>query len=164
MTATGPCALLLLGLLCATRAHAQDAGACELPFEVAGPAFVAIQVRDDSAAADWYRRVFCLDELRYLAAEDGRYTIRILSRPGLSVEVIRSVSTREGPNPGFGLFKAGLFVDDIDAAYRWLEEMEAERDARLFVDTALQVRTFVLRDPAGNRLQLFERCDTRCDP
>ena len=141
----------------------QQTGVGEPPFALVGETFFAVQVQDDAAAAAWYSRAFGLAEIQHIAAEDGRYSIRTLGRGGLTVELIRLESTVSGPDPRFGLFKAGFYVDDIDVAYRWLESLGTEMDERVLVDTVLSARMFVLRDLEGNRLQLFARCVGNCE-
>lgn len=134
------------------------------PFSITGDTFLAIQVTDDSAAAAWYASRFGLEEVNRLTAGDGRYSIRLLTGRGLTVEVIRLPDV--GPaedGPRLGLFKAGFWVDEIDAAHDWLVERGVDADERIFVDEALGARSFVFRDLEGNRLQVFERCDSDCE-
>jgi catechol-2,3-dioxygenase len=141
-----------------------DRGGSSPPFDIVGQAFFAVQVRDDSAAAQWYAQAFGLAELRHMARADRGYSIRILRRGGLIVELIRVDSAARGLDVRLGLFKAGFYVDDIDAAYAWLRVRGAEMDRRIVTDEALHARTFVMRDPEGNRLQLFAACALACDP
>jgi imidazolonepropionase-like amidohydrolase/catechol 2,3-dioxygenase-like lactoylglutathione lyase family enzyme len=132
-------------------------------FAIVGPSFLAIQVRDADRASEWYRRAFGLEEIRSLEAEGGGYSIRILHRAGLTLELIRLNSATDGPTQQIGLFKAGWYVDDIDAAYSWLHALGTNMDERVFVEETIQARTFVLRDHEGNRIQLFERCTPVCE-
>jgi catechol-2,3-dioxygenase len=136
---------------------AQDIGRPPAGLTVVGESFLAIQVRDDSAASAWYQRAIGLEEQRHLEAEDGRYSIRILRGDGLTVELIRMRGVAAPPESHFGLFKAGFYVVDIEAAHTWLSEQKVEVDAGIFDDEALEVRTFVFRDLEGNRIQLFQK-------
>ncbi|HSR68239.1 MAG TPA: VOC family protein [Acidobacteriota bacterium] len=126
-------------------------------FEVVGETFVAVQVPDAQASAEWYQRVLGLEEVKRLDAEDGRFSIRILARTGLTVELIRTNTAVDVSGTPRGLFKAGFYVDDIGAAFRWLNSQQVETDEGIFSDEALSVRTFVFRDPDGNRLQVFAK-------
>lgn len=142
--------------------------ACQAPtsapdFEVVGPSFLAIQTADVETAADWYASVLGLSEVNRIDAEDGRFSIRILSNDGLSVELIQMRGSEAPHDRHLGLFKAGFYVDDIDAAHAWLERREVDVDPRIFEDGALQARSFLFRDIDGNRLQVFERCREACD-
>ena len=149
---------LWLGLAFGQPVNAQEPG-----FQVLGHSFIAIQVRDDSAAADWYRAAFRMQQVNHLRDEDGRYSIRILVARGLTVELVRLREARPAADgPQLGLFKAGFHVDDIDAAHAWLRTRGAEVDGRVFTDSALRVRSFVFRDPEGNRLQVFQACGDGC--
>ena len=139
----------------------QEASA-EPEFAIVAPAFLALRVGDVEAAAAWYARALALDPVKQLDAEDGRFRIRILARGNLTVELIEMRGTEAPPQPHLGIFKVGFYVDDIDAAHRWFREAGAELDDAIFTDDALAVRSFVLRDPDGNRLQVFEQCDGEC--
>lgn len=109
-------------------------------------------------AARWYRSALRLSEVDRLEAADGAYSIRILSDGRLTVELIRQRGAApQTAVPHLGLFKAGFFVDDIDAAFRWLESIGADTDASVFYDRTLDVHSFVFRDPFGNRIQVFQR-------
>lgn len=133
-------------------------------FSITGDTFLAIQVADDSAAAAWWADLFDLEEVNHLAADDGRYSIRLLAGAGLTVELIRLRGARPaGDGPVLGLFKTGFWVDDLDAAHGWLVGQGVDADEATFVDEALGARSFVFRDPGGNRLQVFQRCHSDCE-
>lgn len=158
-------AAVLCGLLgLASGAHAQEPAETERRFRVLGPSFVAIVVRDDSAAAQWYRRVLGVTQTRHLTADDGRYSIRLLTGQGITLELLRLRDALGPPDPHLGLFKAGFYVDDVEAAWRWLRTQGVDTDRAIFTDEALNARSFVFRDPEGNRLQVFQRCTPSCDP
>lgn len=157
-------ALLLVGLALlppGTRAAAQ---APESPgFQVVAGTFVALQVSDVEAAADWYSETLGLREANRVDAQDGRYRIRVLTASALVVELIQlREAGPPSPAPRHGLFKAGFFVDDLTAAFRWLRSRGVDMDPSTFVDEALNARTFVFRDPFGNRLQIFQSCEEAC--
>jgi hypothetical protein len=61
-----------------------------------------------------------------------------------------------------GIFKTGFFVTGLDALFERLKESGVKVDLAIFTDDALQIRSFVFRDPEGNRLQVFERCGDGC--
>jgi catechol 2,3-dioxygenase-like lactoylglutathione lyase family enzyme len=114
---------------------AQEMPPGEMDFNVVGLSFIAIQVRDDSAAAEWYTAMLDLDEVNRLEAQDGRYSIRILTGGGLSVELTRVSGAAPVPaGPHLGLFKAGLFVDNIEAAFALLRSNEVDTDRAISTD------------------------------
>lgn len=132
---------------------------------VAEPTFVAIRVRDVGAMDDWYSRTFGLDRRKTLDGEGGAFSIRILGNETLTVELIEQNGTEDAPDRHIGLFKIGFYVDDATqslAQLRALGAVAPDQDVTVFVDEPLGVRTFVVRDPEGNRLQFFERCGDAC--
>ncbi|MFT5515892.1 MAG: catechol-2,3-dioxygenase [Rhodothermales bacterium] len=100
--------------------------------------------------------MFGVEEVNHIDAEDGRYAIRILTGGGLRVELIRARGTERPSDRHLGLFKTGLFVSDIEAFHAVLEERTVDVDAQIFVDEALNARSFVFRDLEGNRIQAFQ--------
>ena len=158
-----------LGALCVTLVvvamapgvgQAQDSA--ELEFSVVGPVFAAVQVADAAAASAWYERVLLLEEINRIDAEDGRYSIRLLSGGGISLELIEERGLERAPGKRLGLFKFGLYVSGIEAAHRRLDALGVDLDPQIFVDRALKVKSFVFRDLEGNRIQLFEPCGEAC--
>ncbi len=133
-----------------------------LPFAITGAVFVAVQVRDLEATGEWYRSTFDLVEVSRLTADDGSYEILILDGNNITVELLRLRDSAEPPVTPFGLFKVGFHVADIDAAHRRVTATVASTDAEIVVDEALGVRSFVFRDPEGNRLQAFQECGGDC--
>ena len=138
------------------------AGAQTPEFNVVAPTFVALQVRDVDAAEEWYASVFGLSLANSIDAESGAYRIRILSNDLVRVELVEEGRAAAPPARHFGLFKAGIFVDDAEAALRALRQGGVDTDDDTFFDSALNVRTFVIRDLEGNRIQFMEVCGPSC--
>lgn len=130
------------------------------PSEAVEDAFLAVRVADVERAAAWYARVFDLGEVNRLVSEG--YAIRLLRGGGLAVELIQQVGAVAPPARHLGLFKVGLFVEGIDRFHAEMLRRGVDVDAVPFDDEALGVRSFVMRDLDGNRLQLFERCGDGC--
>jgi len=130
---------------------------------LAGPSFIAVRVADVDAAAAWYREVLGVHEINRIDDVNGGYSIRILSGGGLSVELIEESGVEPPAEPHLGLFKAGLYVLDLDALHAHLIERGVDADARSFTDEALRARSFLFRDLEGNRIQVFEPCNGACD-
>ncbi len=153
-----PALLLLATAINASPIAAQDHDTSR-PFRVTDWTFMAIVVRDVGAQADWYRATFGLREANRLVADDGRYDIRVLSGPALVVELLALGDADQPPTRHFGLFKAGMMVDDILAAHDWLRRRGVDVDDQVFTDDALAMQSFTFRDPEGNRLQFFREMD-----
>ncbi len=129
---------------------------------IIGPTFVAVQVQDLALASAWYRSVFDLEQVNRIIAEDGRYSILVLVGEGIEVELLQVRGASGVDDPALGLFKVGFYVEDIESAHRWIRQQGGDTDDRIFTDEALQARSFVFRDPEGNRLQAFDRCAEPC--
>ena len=152
-------ALLVVGPI---GAASQDPSSATAATSLAGPSFLAVRVSDVAAASSWYQAVFGLAEVNRINAEDGRYFIRILSGGGLSVELIEERDVEQPADRHLGLFKAGIYVANIDAFHSRLEALGVDQDGRIFLDEALNARSFTFRDSDGNRLQVFQNCAARC--
>lgn len=164
----GVCLLLvLLSLQVATPGPGQVPGAPEsaTPIAVEGPAFVALRVADVEAAAVWYAHVFGLESKKSLNGEANAFSIRILGNDRVTVELIEQNGTAPPPERHHGLFKVGFYVDDVTRTLgrlRALGVVSPNEDVTVFVDEPLSVRSFLIRDLEGNRLQFFERCGETC--
>jgi catechol-2,3-dioxygenase len=143
-------------------ASSQGLPSASAEFALTGSSFVAVVVRDVDAASSWYQGVFGLDEVNRIDAADGRFSIRLLSGRGLSVELIGQGDAERPADRHLGLFKAGLYVADIDALHRRLTRRGVTRDERVLFDEKLNAKTFVFRDLEGNRLQAFQSCAEPC--
>ena len=56
-----------------------------------------------------------------------------------------------------GFFKIGFLVDEFDAWVNRLREAEVEIHGRVVTDKNLGKRMLIIKDPDGNRIQLFEK-------
>lgn len=145
--------------------RAQEAG-----WSVASPAFVAVSVMDFETSTEWYSTLFDLEVVREIEARDGSASVRILRGGDVVIELIAhsepiGIAPEHADEAAFrfaGLFKTGVFVEGIEAMHADLLSRGTQVDARIGVDEVLGMRTFVFRDPDGNRLQAFERCSDGC--
>ena len=163
--------LVLLGIAALGSLHGQAVSAQSSPRSPAQAVvvdestFIAIRVRDVARMAEWYAGTFGLEPKKSLDGDSGSFSIRILGNEVLTVELIEQRGTEDVPDRQIGLFKVGLYVEDAKRAlaqFRALAAIPPHEDVTVFVDEPLDVRTFVIRDPEGNRLQFFERCDGAC--
>ena len=141
----------LLGLL--------DAGAAE-PIMPAAPQFFALSVPDATASARWYAEAFGLKVLADFKPDDSGRVV-ILQSDSLLLEILE---LRAAQSPGraakdshltHGIFKVGFHVTDLDGAVRRLREMKADFETDIIDDRTHNLRFVLLRDPHGNRVQLF---------
>ena len=155
-------AVLVAPLLTVSRLDGQRASGRSAGPEILGPVFLALQVADVDSAAAWYGTVFSLGVVKEIDTPDGRYRIRILTNAAMTVELIETRDIGSPPAYHLGLFKFGFYVSDIDAAFNWYRGMGVATDDSIFIDDVLSVRSFLMRDQEGNRLQVFARCQGDC--
>jgi len=137
---------------------------------VASPSFFGVSVGDLEAAESWYRRVLGLETVRSVQSRNGDSRAVVMRRGELVVELVHFDGSRtpradlsvEHPFQIEGLIKAGMFVADAELWHQYLVAAGVEADAQVITDEALGMRTFVFRDPDGNRIQVFERCEQGC--
>lgn len=151
---TAASAIVAIGLAAVTTscggARTSDANAAH------APAFVAVIATDAKASADWYAAVFHLEEIRITKTE--RFDQRMLAGDRFMIEIIESIPPApEAPDRAVGLFKFGVTVDDFDA---YVARLRADGvafmgDGRVIYDEDLGLRSTILLDPDGNRIQIF---------
>ena len=151
-----------------TSAAAQLGGP---PITVSEPAFFAVSVSDLEASTLWYARVFGTETVREVTSRDGRGRARVTVAGDLIVELIAyegSIGAEDALPEGQhrfalrGIVKTGLFVSDADSAHSLLTANGLDVDDSVGMDERIDARTFVLRDPDDNRLQVFQRCRGAC--
>ena len=60
-----------------------------------------------------------------------------------------------GSHQVFGIFKSGIFVDDLDAALKQLKAKNVIIAFEPFFDASMECRMFAIRDSNANLLQFF---------
>ncbi|MBV8207757.1 MAG: VOC family protein [Acidobacteria bacterium] len=134
------------------------------PFRSTGGAFFALSVPDLGASSRWYREKLGLAVVKHAVAPDKASAVTILQGNGLSVELIflaeavalaRIAPALKGGHQVHGIFKSGLFVDDLDAALVEFRARNVTLAFEPFFDPSMQCRMFAIRDDNGNLLQFF---------
>ena len=131
--------------------------------ERATGAFIALSVPDLEASVGWYSDMFGLRVLSRPVANDT-VKVAILEGDGLVVELIQHVDSRplrtlapqaSGQLPVHGPFKSGFIVADFDATLARLRARGAEIAFGPFPAAKGQRANLILRDNAGNLVQVF---------
>ncbi len=152
---------LVLSIVSATAALGQKPDPYRQNMELDGPSFVAVTVQNVDKAAQWYSTILKLDLASSVDADDDRYRIRILSGNGMTIELIEQADATQPPaTRQYGLFKFGFYVKDIGGFFNYLKTWQVDTDDTVFYDEALDAKSFGFIDLYGNRLQVFQRCDT----
>lgn len=153
--------LLLPTLLLAASPLLKTAAPRETP-HVTG-AFFALSVADLQASTNWYRETFDLKLIMSVPPGNGP-AVSILSGDGLTVELIqhpaataRPESIRKEPVLQHGFTKAGFFVSNFDQTVADLRARKVDIAYGPFPANGSNPPNLIVRDNAGNLLQLFGR-------
>jgi catechol 2,3-dioxygenase-like lactoylglutathione lyase family enzyme len=127
------------------------------------PYFFALSVADLESAIAWYSRAFELKLERRLPLPDSVGTGAILTSPDLVLEILSlrgaapaSSGGHDDP-PAHGIFKVGFSVPRLGPYLERFQRLGIAIAYGPFDDSTLASRTVIIRDDAGNLLQLFER-------
>lgn len=151
-------AIVLLGLGVAPPRPAVAQPPAEPAFTTTG-AFFALSVADLAASRRWYQEKLGLRVTMDLPAGDYPAVVA-LEGGGLVVELIhdRTATPRTGePGKTHGISKVGMIVEDFDRAVATLRARGVEIVAGPFPPRAGQRANLLIRDNAGNLIQLFGR-------
>ncbi len=154
--------IALVAVGCAsTPANSIDDGAV---VEASHPAFAAFVVDDADSLGAWYARVFGVAARnavdmgargRILIMDNAAgVTVELIQRTG-AVDPVVAINAVDARSSVRGPFKVGVFVDDATAAHAAAVAADLDVDAATFFDEALNRETFIIRDPEGNRVQVF---------
>jgi hypothetical protein len=135
------------------------------PVAAVSGGYLALSVPDLDASAKWYAETFDLTVVRSQSSSpDKKSVATILTGHGLIVELVQHNDAKPitqaapGRTRAFeihGIFKSGVVVPDLDATLKALEARNVDIAFRIFSDAALALRTFAIRDNAGNFIQFF---------
>ena len=161
--ATLVASVFVSALLVAPAARAQAGRQAPKPAIVATKgAFFAVSVSDLEASSRWYAEKLGLEVVMNVPRTDG-VAVRVLEGGGLIVELIQHDGAVPAPcaatNPAMchGVFKAGVLVKDLDKTLDKLRERGVDIAFGPFPAQTNQRANAIIRDNAGNLIQLFER-------
>jgi catechol 2,3-dioxygenase-like lactoylglutathione lyase family enzyme len=158
---------LFLSLLCAGMAMAQKPEPPKnSPVIVTQGAFFALSVADIQASTKWYEEKLGLKITMQTPKQDGNQAT-VLEGGGLTVELIQRdaaqpLATATGGKVKdntlvYGVFKAGVVVDDFDKTLAELKARGVEVAIGPFAAKDKVPANVIVRDNAGNLLQVFGR-------
>ena len=135
-----------------------------IPFHTAVSGFVAMSVPDLELSAKWYAEKLGLKIIKQAMSADNTRGVAILLGGGLCVELVwfadavslaKIAPELKGSHQMHGIFKAGIFVDDLDSAWNELRSRKVSIAFEPFFDPSMQCRMFAIRDNNRNILQFF---------
>jgi catechol 2,3-dioxygenase-like lactoylglutathione lyase family enzyme len=134
-------------------------------FRTVKGAFVAVTVPDLDVAAKWYVEKFGLRIVKNHAMRaDNKAAVTVLQGNGFTVELIwladamplSNVAPQlKGLQDIQGILKAGVFIDDLDAAHEELKSRDVNMAFEILYEKSMDCRMFAIRDNNGNILQFF---------
>lgn len=154
--------LLVLPALPIAESSAQTHGAPAIP---ATGAFFALSVADIRASAKWYSEKLGLAVVKEEPNEKGAAVV-VLEGAGLIVELIQHddavplVTAAPGVKSNMlvhGIVKAGAIVADFDETLVTLKQRNVQIAFGPYPARAHQRANVIIRDNAGNLIQLFGR-------
>lgn len=127
--------------------------------------FFAVLVKDIDRSISWYSKMLGFQVVDQLASEERGFKQANLKRAGVALELIESKSlifpedilgsySRETRIAGF--FKFGLKISDFDNWIIFLTQSHVEFSGNVVTDRLSGKKMVIIKDPDGNRIQLFE--------
>ena len=129
------------------------------------PNFTAIIVQQMDSSLQWYTRNLGFEILNETNLEARGIRQANLQRETAKIELIQlstaihpqAILAEKPPRTQIGgFFKFGFAVADFDAWLAWLTEAKVEFHGSVVNDPVTQKRMLIIKDPDGNRIQLFE--------
>ena len=128
--------------------------------------FAALIVRDMDESVRWYTTHLGMEVLRQAAYPDRGFKQANLQRGNILIEFIEldNALSAELVVPNFdsktrmvGLFKIGFLLDDFDRWIDYLTNQEIDFYGSVVKQPESNKRMVIVKDPDGNRIQLFEK-------
>lgn len=133
--------------------------------EYSGRQFWAVSVPNVDSAAAWYKNVFDLKEASSVSLQDSTFLAKILKGSKIILEIVQVANSNTladlslKPGEGHkmqGLFKTGFYVKNIEQAKKYFLGKKVTIVYDIFVDKGLGAKSFVIQDPYGNLIQVFQ--------
>lgn len=127
--------------------------------------FTAIIVNDMESSINWYSDHFGFKVLNSIESEERGFKQANLKRGQILIELIelessltpkKLLTNYPAKTKIDGFFKFGLIVSDFDRWVASLRDSKVEFYGDVVTDTVSGKRMVILKDPDGNRIQLFE--------
>ncbi|MDY8138234.1 VOC family protein [Aquimarina sp. 2201CG5-10] len=147
-------------LLISITGYSQDKNLSDLK-----PYFTAIVVSDIDVSIQWYEDKLGFKVRNKTEVEERGLKQANLQRADAIIELIQLKSSlspkdilKEKPRGTFinGYFKFGFAVSDFDQWIKHLSESKAEFHGSVVKDPVSGKKMIIIKDPDGNRIQLFE--------
>ena len=128
--------------------------------------FSAIIVSDIEASITWYSKSFGFTVINKVASEERGFKQANLQCGKILIELIELTSSVSPKNllknhpkktKIDGFFKFGFLVSEFEKWVTHLKQLEVEFYGSVVTDPNSKKRMLLVKDPDGNRIQLFEK-------
>lgn len=120
--------------------------------------FVAFVVNDRDSSITWYREMLKMELLDSTSIPENQLRMANLVNPDFHVELIEIGNSLKIENTGQlvqGIFKVGRVISNFDKVHNDLKSNGANFRSEIFFDEKTKLRSFIILDPDGNRVQFF---------
>jgi catechol 2,3-dioxygenase-like lactoylglutathione lyase family enzyme len=158
--------LVLALLLAVTLSTPAPTGSPTPPKARTTGAFFALSVANVETVSQWYRDFLKLKVAKSGEAPNGIAKFALLEGEGVLVELIqhREAKDRSAVAPSateayqiHGIFKVGMIVEGLEGIYSRAKEQHIPIAYDMMPAKDIPLRSFSVRDPEGNLVQLFGR-------
>ena len=128
--------------------------------------FSALIVEDIEKSITWYTANLGFKTLNKVVSEESGFKQANLKRGNILIELIElktartlkeSISNYNSKTRTIGFFKIGFQVSDFDKWIHHLKKNEVSFHGRVVTDDQSGKKMTIIKDPDGNRIQLFEK-------
>lgn len=120
--------------------------------------FIALIVSNRDSSINWYREYLHLKLTDSTSIPERGLKMANLIGPEFHIELIEfkeSLSLKEEIQPVQGIFKVGRGIEKLDELHDHLKIKKAHFRSEMFYDQKTKLRSFIILDPNGNRIQFF---------
>src|SRR5688572_27234298 len=133
---------------------------------LSGNQFFALSVSNADSVSAWYENVFQLKLLKEMRPADGSVNVRIIGNENLVIEIIQHKGSKSlsdcnidriQPYRMNGIFKIGLYVNDVQKAQNYLQQKRVVIKNSIFEDADTRTKSFVITDAKLNLIQIIQQ-------
>ena len=127
--------------------------------------FSAMIVSNIDTSIDWYTQVLGFEVLNFVESKERGFKQSNLKKNAIAIELIEldsAISIEDVPyytskTRVKGFFKTGFLVSDFNKWMRHLTNKEVNFHGSVVTDDTNGKRMVIIKDPDGNRIQIFEK-------
>ena len=131
-----------------------------------GNQFFALSVSNADSVSNWYENVFQLKLLKEIRTPDGSGHVRIIGNENLLVEIVQHKGSKSLADCNIdrtqayrmkGIFKIGLYADDVEKAQKYLQQKGVFIKHNIFEDSDTHTKSFIITDTKLNLIQIIQQ-------